>query len=102
MDWCWINRQRIWILFGFFKGYLVFIYLFTILNWFYPYQNWGISAEDAITFNITNKGSEILIEEFPSDNDFIDTKEKIEKFNSDKLKEECGVFGISNHKGCIC
>jgi len=66
-------------IFGFFKGYLVFICLFTILNWFYPYQNWGISAEDAITFNITKKGSEILIEEFPSGKDFIDTKEKIEK-----------------------
>ena len=66
-------------IFGFFKGYIVSVCLFTILNWFYPYQNWGISAEDAITFNITKKGSEILIEEFPSGKDFIDTKEKIEK-----------------------
>ena len=44
-----------------------------------------------------NKGSEILIEEFPSSEDLIDTKEKIEKSNLDKLKEECGIFGISNH-----
>ena len=28
---------------------------------------------------LINKGSEILIEEFPSSEDFIDTKEKIEK-----------------------
>ena len=67
------------LLFGFFKGYIVSICLFSILNWFYPYQNWGISAEDAISFNIIKKGSEILIEEFPSNEDFIDTKEKIEK-----------------------
>ena len=67
------------LLFGFFKGYVVSICLFSILNWFYPYQNWGISAEDAISFNIVKKGSEILIEEFPSNKDFIDTKEKIEK-----------------------
>ena len=67
------------LLFGFFKGYIVSICLFSILNWFYPYQNWGISAEDAISFNLINKGSEILIEEFPSSEDFIDTKEKIEK-----------------------
>ena len=67
------------LLFGFFKGYVVSICLFSILNWFYPYQNWGISAEDAISFNIISKGSEILIEEFPSSKDFIDTKEKIEK-----------------------
>ena len=66
-------------LFGFFKGYVVCICLFSILNWFYPYQNWGISAEDAISFDLISKGSEILIEEFPSSDDFIDTKEKIEK-----------------------
>ena len=67
------------LLFGFFKGYIVCICLFSISNWFYPYQNWGISAEDAFSFNIINKGSKILIEEFPSNKDFIDTKEKIEK-----------------------
>ena len=67
------------ILFGFFKGYVVSVCLFSIFNWFYPYQNWGISAEKAISFNLINKGSEILIEEFPSSDDFIDTKEKIEK-----------------------
>ena len=66
-------------LFGFFKGYIVSVCLFSIFNWFYPYQNWGISAEDAFSFNLINKGSEILIEEFPSNDDFIDTKEKIEK-----------------------
>jgi membrane protein required for colicin V production len=67
------------ILFGFFKGYVVSVCLFSVFNWFYPYQNWGISAEDAISFKLINKGSEILIEEFPSSDDFIDTKEKIEK-----------------------
>ena len=66
-------------LFGFFKGYVVCVCLFSIFNWFYPYQNWGISAESAISFNFINKGSEILIDEFPSSEDFIDTKEKIEK-----------------------
>ena len=66
-------------LFGFFKGYIVCVCLFSIFNWFYPYQNWGISAEDAISFNFISKGSDILIDEFPSSEDFIDTKEKIEK-----------------------
>ena len=67
------------LIFGFFKGYIVSVCLFSILNWFYPYQNWGISAEDAFSFNIINQGKEILIEEFPSSEEFIDTKEKIEK-----------------------
>ena len=66
-------------LFGFFKGYIVSVCLFSIFNWFYPYQNWGISADKAIAFNLINKGSKILIDEFPSSEDFIDTKEKIEK-----------------------
>ena len=67
------------IIFGIFKGYVISVCIFSILNWFYPYKNWGISAEKAISFDIINKGSEILIEEFPSSEDFIDTKEKIEK-----------------------
>ena len=67
------------LLFGVFKGYVVSVCIFSILNWFYPYKNWGISAEDAISFKFINQGSEILIEEFPSGEDFIDTKEKIEK-----------------------
>ena len=67
------------LLFGVFKGYVVSVCIFSILNWFYPYQNWGISAERALSFKIIKKGSEILIEEFPSSEDFLDTKEKIEK-----------------------
>jgi len=66
-------------LFGFFKGYIVSVCLFSIFNWFYPYQNWGISVDKAISFSLINKGSKILIDEFPSSEDFIDTKEKIEK-----------------------
>ena len=67
------------LFFGFFKGYVVCVCIFSILNWFYPYKNWGISANKAFSFNLINKGSEILIDEFPSSEEFIDTKEKIEK-----------------------
>ena len=66
-------------LFGFFKGYILSVCLFSLLNWFYPYQNWGISVEKAFSFEIIKNGSEILIKEFPSNDDFIDTKDKIEK-----------------------
>ena len=85
------------LLFGIFKGYVVSVCIFSILNWFYPYKNWGISAEDAITFNLIKNGSKILIEEFPSNQDFMDTKEKLKKSNFDKLREECGIFGVSDH-----
>ena len=58
------------LLFGFFKGYIVSVCIFSVLNWFYPYKNWGISAEDAISFDLINNGSEILIKEFPSSERF--------------------------------
>ncbi len=67
------------LLFGLFKGYIVSVCIFSILNWFYPYQNWGISTDKAFSFDFIKKGSELLIEEFPNNKDFIDTKEKIEK-----------------------
>ncbi len=67
------------LFFGIFKGYIVSVCIFSILNWFYPYTNWGISTNEAFTFNLINSGSLILIEEFPSSDEFIDTKEKIEK-----------------------
>ena len=66
-------------LFGFFKGYVVTVCLFSILNWFYPQQNWGVSADDAISFNYISKAGQMCFEKFPSKEDFIDTKEKIEK-----------------------
>ena len=67
------------LVFGFFKGYIVSVCLFTAANWFYSYENWGISIEKAMTFNIVKTGSEILIKEFPNNKDFINTKETIEK-----------------------
>ena len=67
------------LFFGLFKGYVVSVCIFSIFNWFYPYNNWGISVDKAISFPLILKGSEILIEEFPSNEDFLDTKEKIEK-----------------------
>ena len=67
------------LLFGFFKGYVVSVCLFSIFNWFYPYQNWGISVENAVTFNIINKGSQVLIDDIPYNKDFIVSKDKFEK-----------------------
>ena len=49
----------------------------------------GYIPEDAFSFNLINQGA--LIEEFPSSEDFIDTKEKLYGF--DKLREN--VPGIS-------
>jgi|TARA_B100001093_G_scaffold497401_1_gene544279 membrane protein required for colicin V production len=66
------------ILFGVFKGYVVAVCFFSLLNWFYPYEKWGISTTDAFSFNIVKKGSDLLIDEFPDYKDIINTKEEIE------------------------
>ena len=67
------------ILFGLFKGYIVAVCLFSLFNWFYSYEKWGISTKSAFSFNIVKKGSDLLIEEFPNYKDLINTKEEIEK-----------------------
>jgi len=67
------------ILFGFFKGYVVAVCFFSLLNWFYSYEKWGISTTNAFSFNIVKKGSDLLIKEFPDYKDIINTKEEIEK-----------------------
>tara|TARA_B110001452_G_scaffold228998_1_gene204682 strand:+ start:165 stop:710 length:546 start_codon:yes stop_codon:yes gene_type:complete len=67
------------IFFGLFKGYVVAICFFSLLNWFYSHEKWDISTKDAFSYNIVKKGSDLLIEEFPNYNDIINTKEKIEE-----------------------
>ena len=66
-------------LFGIFKGYVVVVCLFSVLNWFYPYEKWSISTIDAFSFDVVKKGSDLLTNEFPNYKEIIETKEKIEK-----------------------
>ncbi len=67
------------LFFGLFKGYIISVCLFSIVNWFYPFDKWNIDIDKAITFNFVKKGSEILIDEFPKIDELDDTKDKIEK-----------------------
>ena len=53
--------------------------IFSISNWFYSYEKWDINLDNSYFFPITEKGSQILIEEFPGKDDLDDTKEEIEK-----------------------
>jgi len=68
------------LIFGMFKGYVICVCIFSLLNWFYPHQNWPIKAEGTYSFEIIYKGSEFLIDEFPKSKDYYDkTEEEIEK-----------------------
>ena len=67
-------------IFGIFKGYIVSVCIFSLLNWFYPHQNWPVDTEGTYSFQMIYKGSEFLIDEFPNSKDYYDkTEEKIEK-----------------------
>ena len=65
--------------FGIFKGYVFFVCIFSIVNWFYSYEKWDMSLKNSYFFSITEKGSSLLIEEFPEKKDLEDTKKEIEK-----------------------
>jgi len=45
------------LIFGIFKGYVICVCIFSLLNWFYPHQNWPIKAEGTYSFEIIYKGS---------------------------------------------
>ena len=65
--------------FGIFKGYIFVVCIFSILNWFYSYEKWDMSLKESYFFPITERGSKLLIEEFPGKQDIEKTKEEIEK-----------------------
>ena len=65
--------------FGIFKGYVFVVCIFSILNWFHSYEKWDISLKNSYFFAITEKGSQLLIEEFPSREDLDDTTNEIQK-----------------------
>ena len=67
-------------LFGVFRGYVICVCIFSLLNWFYPHKNWPIETEDTYSFEIIYKGSEFLVQEFPNTKDYYEqTEEKLEK-----------------------
>ena len=68
------------LIFGAFKGYIICVCIFSLFNWFYPYQKWPIKTEGTYSFNFVNEGSQFLIDEFPnSENYYKETKDEIEK-----------------------
>ena len=68
------------LVFGIFKGYVICVCIFSLLNWFYPHQKWPLKTESTYSFEIIYKGSKFLVDEFPKSKDYYEqTEEKIEK-----------------------
>ena len=58
------------LVFGFFRGYVVCVCVFTLFNWFYPHQKWPLKTEDTYSFELIYKGSQFLVDEFPNSQDY--------------------------------
>jgi membrane protein required for colicin V production len=65
--------------FGFVRGYIVCILIFSAINIVYNYNKWPINYKKSYTFSYIEKGSNYLIKEFPNEKKYQDSKEKIEE-----------------------
>jgi membrane protein required for colicin V production len=64
--------------FGFMRSYIVCICLFSIIDIVYNYSKWPINVDKSYTFPYLEKGSNYLMKEFPNEETYQNSKEKIE------------------------
>ena len=65
--------------FGFIRGYIICVILFSAVNIVYNSNKWPIKLNSSYTFPYIEKGSNYLIKEFPNEKKYQDSKEKIEE-----------------------
>ena len=64
--------------FGFVKAYVVIVCLFTVVHIVYNHDKWPVNLKDSYTFTWVEKGSNYLINEFPTQKEYEDAKEKVQ------------------------
>ena len=64
--------------FGFIRGYIICVLIFSAIDIVYNYNKWPISINKSYTFPYLEKGSNYLVNEFPNEETYQDSKEKIE------------------------
>ena len=65
------------LFFGFIRSYVVCVCLFSVIDIVYNYNKWPINVNKSYTFPYLEKGSNYLIKEFPNEETYQDSKEKI-------------------------
>ena len=65
--------------FGFIRGYIICVCLFSVIDIVYNYSKWPINTDKSYTFPYIEKGSNYLLKEFPNEKNYQDSKEKIEE-----------------------
>jgi membrane protein required for colicin V production len=67
------------LFFGFIRGYIICVCLFSALDIVYNFKKWPINVNKSYTFPYLEKGSNYLVIEFPNEKTYQDSKEKIEE-----------------------
>ena len=65
--------------FGFIRAYIISVFIFSGAHIVYNYDKWPINIDQSYIFPYIEKGSNYLIKEFPNENTYQDSKEKIEE-----------------------
>ena len=65
--------------FGFFRGYIICLLIFSSIDLIYSYKRWSINIDKSYTFPYLQKGSNYLFKDFPNDKKYQNSKEKIEE-----------------------
>jgi membrane protein required for colicin V production len=66
------------LFFGFIRGYIISVFLFSALDIVYNYNKWPINIDKSYTFPSIEKGSIYLLKVFPNEKNYQDSREKIE------------------------
>ena len=67
------------LFFGIIRSYVICVCLFSAIDIVYNYKKWPINTDKSYTFSYIEKGSIYLVEVFPNEKKYQDSKEKIEE-----------------------
>ena len=65
--------------FGFLRGYVICVCIFSTVNIFYNYNNWPLNTKLSWSFPYVKKGSNYLIKEFPNEKSYENAKDKVQE-----------------------
>ena len=65
--------------FGFIRGYVISVCIFSTIDIIYNSDKWPVDTDKSFSFQLVEKGSNYLINEFPDKNEYDDAKEKVQE-----------------------
>ena len=65
--------------FGFVRGYVILVCIFATIDIIYNSDKWPIDLDSSLSFELVEKGSNYLINEFPDKKEYEDAKEKVQE-----------------------